>query len=186
MPRREVLQRMQVTRNARVVNPLKPEWGPGIVLAVDGTRATAFFLRGGKRILDTTIPTLIPLLKYEGKHPALELAGQVDWDNAHENLYVIELRPEVFNERKFLEANRGDVPGVRACVYVGMTGLTPEDRLKAHLSGTHSARFVRKYGLRLLPDLYKHFNPMPYVLAQRMEVELASQLRAEGYGVWQN
>jgi hypothetical protein len=45
---------------------------------------------------------------------------------------------------------------------------------------------VRKYGQRLLPELYKNFKPMPYALAAVMEVELARQLREQGYGVWQN
>jgi hypothetical protein len=46
--------------------------------------------------------------------------------------------------------------------------------------------FVRKYGQRLHPDLYRHFNPMPYNLACVMEPELARHLREQGYGVWQN
>jgi hypothetical protein len=52
--------------------------------------------------------------------------------------------------------------------------------------GSHAARFIEKYGRRLRPELYKHFNPMPYDLATVMEVELARQLRQQGYGVWQN
>ena len=75
---------------------------------------------------------------------------------------------------------------MKPCVYVGMTGLTPEERLREHRNGNHSARFVKKYGMRLLPELFKHFNPMPYELASAMEVELARQLRERGYGVWQH
>jgi hypothetical protein len=52
--------------------------------------------------------------------------------------------------------------------------------------GEHAARIVQKYGRRLLPDLYQHFNPLPYELAQQMEPELARQLRAGGLAVWQN
>ena len=52
--------------------------------------------------------------------------------------------------------------------------------------GNHSARFVRRDGVRLLAELYRHFNPMPYALGQAMEPELARQLREQGYGVWQN
>lgn len=40
-------------------------------------------------------------------------------------------------------------------------------------------------GLRLLPDLYEVYNPMPYDGARDMEVELAIALREAGYGVWQ-
>lgn len=67
-----------------------------------------------------------------------------------------------------------------------MTGLTPEERLQKHLRGGKDAWFVREYGQRLLPELYKHFNPMPYARAAVMEVELARQLRVQGYGVWEN
>jgi hypothetical protein len=67
-----------------------------------------------------------------------------------------------------------------------MTGLSPEERFQKHLRGEKDAWFVHKYGQRLLPDLYRHFNPMPYELAHVMEPELARQLREQGYGVWQN
>ena len=40
-------------------------------------------------------------------------------------------------------------------------------------------------GLRLLPQLYAMYNPMPYAGACEMEVELAIGLREAGYGVWQ-
>jgi len=58
--------------------------------------------------------------------------------------------------------------------------------LQEHSNGNHSARVVRKYGVRLLPALYTHFTPMPYAVATVMEVELARQLREQGYGVWQH
>ena len=43
----------------------------------------------------------------------------------------------------------------------------------------------KHFGLRLLPDLYEAYNPMPYDAARDMEVELAIDLREGGYGVWQ-
>jgi hypothetical protein len=46
-------------------------------------------------------------------------------------------------------------------------------------------KYVEKYGVRLLPQLYAVYNPMPYAGAQEMEVELAVSLREKGYGVWQ-
>jgi hypothetical protein len=55
----------------------------------------------------------------------------------------------------------------------------------AHGHNGHDHEFVRRYGLRLLPELYECFNPMPYQGARDMEVELAIGLRDEGYGVWQ-
>ena len=50
----------------------------------------------------------------------------------------------------------------RPCVYVGMTGLTPEERFANHKAGTKAAPVVKRYGLRLLPELYAHLNPMPF------------------------
>ena len=46
-----------------------------------------------------------------------------------------------------------------------------------------SARLVRKYGVRLLPELFEHLNPMPYEHAVQMEKDLADDLRAQGYTV---
>jgi hypothetical protein len=42
---------------------------------------------------------------------------------------------------------------------------------------------VEKYGERLMPELFEHFNPMPFEAAALMERELAEDLRAEGYTV---
>jgi hypothetical protein len=100
------------------------------------------------------------------------------------SVYVIELSPEVLQEAKFRRANP-DYDVTKPCVYVGMTGLTPEQRFANHRKGVKSNRYAHQYGLRLLPRLYAVFNPMPYRAAQDMEIELAIGLREEGYGVWQ-
>jgi hypothetical protein len=100
------------------------------------------------------------------------------------SVYVIELSPEVLKEASFRRANP-DYDVTKPCVYVGMTGLTPERRFENHRKGVKSNRFAHQYGLRLLPGLYKFYNPMPYRAAQELEVELAIGLREEGYGVWQ-
>lgn len=100
------------------------------------------------------------------------------------SVYVIELAPQVWNEPKFRKSNpEHDI--LKRCVYVGMTGLTPQKRFEKHKAGIQSNRFVRKYGERLRPDLYAAYNPMPYEGAREMEVELAVALREKGYGVWQ-
>jgi hypothetical protein len=90
----------------------------------------------------------------------------------------------VLNEPRFRKANP-DYDVTKPCVYVGMTGLTPERRFESHKKGVKSNRFAHEYGLRLLPKLYAYYNPMPYRAAQDMEIELAIGLREEGYGVWQ-
>jgi predicted GIY-YIG superfamily endonuclease len=72
----------------------------------------------------------------------------------------------------------------RAGYYVGMTGLSPEERFRNHKAGHKAARIVKRYGVRLVPKLYAHLNPMPYRKAQRMEALLADSLRKRGYQVF--
>jgi hypothetical protein len=42
---------------------------------------------------------------------------------------------------------------------------------------------VKRYGIRLLPELYAHLNPMPYEAAAQMERDLTEDLRRAGYTV---
>jgi hypothetical protein len=83
-----------------------------------------------------------------------------------------------------MKANPGYKPG-KPCVYVGMTGLDPDVRFDKHKAGIQANRYVQRFGLRLLPDIYEAYNPMTYDDARAMEVELAIDLRSGGYGVWQ-
>ena len=179
---------MSRPKRLRVCCPKKSDWGLGHVLADDGgAKVTVFFLAGGKLTLNTTITELDLVTGEAARNPILDIAAQANWELADRNLYVIELRPEIFTQQEtFLETNLHYIPGTKPCVYVGLTGHAPEERFREHLRGNHSARFVRRYGVRLLAELYGHFNPMPYALGQAMEPELARQLREQGYGVWQN
>jgi hypothetical protein len=72
----------------------------------------------------------------------------------------------------------------RAAYYVGMTGLSPEQRFENHKAGVKAARVVRRYGERLVPKLYQHLNPMPYQKAKAMEGYLADSLRKRGFVVY--
>lgn len=102
----------------------------------------------------------------------------------HYRVYVIELSKDVCLEPRFRKANRGYVAG-KPCVYVGMTGLDPDVRFDKHKAGIQSNRFVRDYGLRLLPELYELYGLLAYDDARALEVELAIDFREAGYGVWQ-
>ncbi|WP_250534856.1 hypothetical protein [Caballeronia sp. AZ10_KS36] len=102
----------------------------------------------------------------------------------HYSVYVVELSDAVWNESRFRRANPDYVLG-KPFVYVGMTGVDPDVRFDKHKAGIQSNRYVREFGLRLLPHLYEMYNPMPYDGARDMEVELAIGLREAGYGVWQ-
>ena len=88
----------------------------------------------------------------------------------HHSVYVVYLRNP-----------KGDG---RAGYYVGMTGLSPEERFANHKKGRKSARVVRKFGERLVPKLYAHLNPMPYQEAKQMEIWLAESLSKRGYVVF--
>lgn len=102
----------------------------------------------------------------------------------HHNVYVIELDGRVLNHARFRAANP-DRDMLNPCVYVGCTGLTPEQRFEKHKAGIRANTYVQRYGLRLLPGLYAYANPMPYDAARDMEVELAIALQEQGYAVWQ-
>jgi hypothetical protein len=66
-----------------------------------------------------------------------------------------------------------------------MTGLPVDERFANHLKGYKSNSYVTRYGVRLLPSLYRRLNPMSHELAKLTEVMLAEKLRADGYAVWQ-
>ena len=70
-------------------------------------------------------------------------------------------------------------------LYVGQTSRDPDLRFDRHKAGIQANRYVQRFGLRLLPEIYSAYNPMSYDAARDMEVELAIDLREGGYGVWQ-
>jgi len=100
----------------------------------------------------------------------------------HHSVYVILLDPAVLNHPSIVRRNSKRDP-LKPCVYVGMTGLPVEHRFENHKHGYKSAWVVKKYGVRLLPELYEHLNPMPFEAAAQMEMDLAADLRAAGYTV---
>jgi hypothetical protein len=106
------------------------------------------------------------------------------WSRGHHSLYAIELDPAVLKRRDFRERNPGG--GASGCLYVGVTGLKPEQRFERHLEGTQSARLVKRYGVRLRLDLVEGFSRLPYPIAACMEPKVAAWLRAQGFAVWQN
>ncbi len=99
-------------------------------------------------------------------------------------VYVIELSNDVLHEGRFRKSNPGYVTN-KPCLYVGMTGLDPDVRFDKHKAGIQSNRFVREYGLRLLPEHYELYGQLSYDDARALEVELAIDFREAGYGVWQ-
>lgn len=103
---------------------------------------------------------------------------------ARYNIYVIELDRAVLKEKKFLKANP-QYDEKKPCVYVGMTARTPEERFEQHKSGYRSAKYAKKYGIRLEPRLFACHNPMTREDACDMEKGKARRLTKRGYAVWQ-
>jgi hypothetical protein len=100
----------------------------------------------------------------------------------HHSVYVVLLDSAAARWRTVRAANPKRDPK-QPCVYVGLTGLTPEERFANHQQGIKSASVVKRFGLRLLPELYAHLNPMPFDAAVQMEMDLAEDLRRAGYTV---
>ncbi|NNF04438.1 MAG: GIY-YIG nuclease family protein [Rhodothermales bacterium] len=101
------------------------------------------------------------------------------------HVYVIELDPEAGQIARFRRANPDMASGAE-CFYVGSSVREPVLRFDQHKEGYKSNRFAREYGMRLRPDLFEQYNPIPTRKdAEELEVYLAERLRARGYGVWQ-
>ena len=100
------------------------------------------------------------------------------------HVYVVELDRSILERKKFTDANPNYRKG-KDCLYVGMTGLTPEKRFANHKRGYKANTFVRDYGMSLRPDLYPD-GPFTRKEAEAMEVEVAEELRKLGYAVWQH
>jgi len=108
--------------------------------------------------------------------------GKPAEESFHHSVYVILLDPSVLRHPSILRLNPNREP-TKPCVYVGMTGLPVEQRFENHKNGLKSAWVVRKYGLRLMTELFEFLNPMPFEAAAQMEKDLAEDLRADGYTV---
>src|ERR1044071_9354543 len=100
----------------------------------------------------------------------------------HHHVYVVLLEPGAARYRKVLGVNKARDPK-KPCLYGGMTGLQPDERFWNHKNGEKAAWIVRRHGIRLLPELFAHLNPMPFEAAAQMEKDLADDLRAQGYTV---
>jgi hypothetical protein len=91
------------------------------------------------------------------------------------SVYVVELSRDAGTQSK-----------ARGCVYVGETGLTPEERFSRHMKGGRtSSPKVFRHGVRLRPDLSFGFGPYETRdEALAAEAALAAKLRSEGYEVF--
>jgi hypothetical protein len=67
-------------------------------------------------------------------------------------------------------------------LYVGQTSRDPDLRFDQHKSGYKASGPVRRFGVRLLPDLVEHLNPMRPWEALELEAALAEGFLAAGIG----
>ncbi len=123
------------------------------------------------------VPALLLTCELKRKKPTRQKE-----EDFHHNVYVVLLRDAVAKHPSILRLNPKRDP-LKPCVYVGMTGIPVDHRFENHRNGYKSAWVVRKYGVRLMPELFEHLNPMPFEAAVQMETELAEDLRATGYTV---
>ena len=101
-------------------------------------------------------------------------------------VYVIELDQSVLEIKKFRDKNpkcfKGD-----PCVYVGQSSKKPNIRFEQHKEGYKSNTYAKQFGLKLRPDLYEKYNPIPTRKdAEEIEEMLGKILLKQGYAVWFN
>ena len=102
------------------------------------------------------------------------------------HVYVIELVPVVADKRKFRAKNPKYIKG-NGCVYVGQSSRKTALRFEQHKEGYKANKYARVYGIKLRPDLYEKYNPIPTRKdAEEIEAMLGRELRRRGFGVWFN
>lgn len=85
---------------------------------------------------------------------------------AKHSVYVVLLHDPTFPERWGL--------------YVGQTSRDPDWRFDQHKLGYKASGAVKRFGVRLLPDLMEHLNPMQQWESLELEGALADVFRKAG------
>lgn len=67
-------------------------------------------------------------------------------------------------------------------LYVGQTSRDPDLRFDQHKTGYKASGAARRFGVRLLPDMTAHLNPMRAWEALELEAALAEAFTAAGIG----
>lgn len=70
--------------------------------------------------------------------------------------------------------------GGRWGLYVGQTSRDPDWRFDQHKAGYKASGSVRRFGVRLLPELTHHLNPLRGWESLDLEAALADAFRAAG------
>lgn len=69
-------------------------------------------------------------------------------------------------------------------LYVGETSLKPEKRFENHKAGYKASKWVKKYGVQLLPNLYDHLIPLHRTGAKILECKIAEALKENNIPVY--
>ena len=121
-----------------------------------------------------------PLYKHEGFFFSIKISMRKYF------VYVIELDQSVAQLNRFRKKNPKYLKG-NCCVYVGQSSRKPDLRFEQHKEGYKSSSYAKIYGLKLRPDLYEKYNPIPTRKdAEKIEEMVGKDLRKKGYGVWFN
>lgn len=67
-------------------------------------------------------------------------------------------------------------------LYIGETSRDPDIRFDQHKRGYKASRSVHRFGVRLLPELVEHLNPLRRWEAIELEEALADEFRRGGFG----
>ena len=108
-----------------------------------------------------------PLWLAKARRAALALTAQTRRARgARHSVYVVLLR----------DRRRADPWGL----YVGQTSRDPDLRFDQHKAGYKASGATRRFGVRLLPALTEHLNPMRAWESLDLEAALAEAFRAAG------
>ena len=101
-------------------------------------------------------------------------------------VYVIELDNSVGKIVKFRKQSPNFLFGSR-CFYVGQSAHPPTTRFKQHKDGYKSNTYARKFGIKLVPEFYEKYNPIPTRKdAEELDSYVVNNLRKKRFGVWTN
>jgi hypothetical protein len=126
---------------------------PDAILACDSDAMSGAFY----------LPEWMPKAEYAARQLRATTAGT---RGTHHTLYVVLLK----------DTRRVDRWGL----YVGETSVDPDLRFDQHKTGYKASRHVNRFGVRLLPQLFEHFNPLRRWEAVELEPALAEAFRQAG------
>lgn len=124
------------------------------------------------------------------------MADATDWPRYRAGVSVPEWMPQAARVARSFSAQTRGQPGSghsvylillhdpgyggRWGLYVGQSSRDPDLRFDQHKSGYKASGAVKRFGLRLLPTLVEHLNPMKAREALEIEAGLAEALRQAG------